>query len=128
MDKINVKKRKNEMKMTSDEMKTRAENLARDGKKVSVFGKSCIFTENYADRSHFTFFDYDTPIFDVYVHGENDYVHPYKLQGWKFSATTTRHTKIAIDIIALAIYARYGMDVEPDTVFAEIDKGEKYYE
>ena len=118
------------MKMTSDEMKNRAENLARDGKKVSVFGKSCIYTENYGNSGHFTFFDYDTPIFDVYVHSEdeNEYVHPYKLQGWKFSATTTRHTKIALDIIALAIYARYRMDVEPDTVFAEIDKDVKFYE
>lgn len=118
------------MKMTSDEMKSRAENLARNGKKVSVFGKSCIYTENYGDSSHFTFFDYDTPIFDVYVvsKDDNEYVHPYKLQGWKFSATTTRHTKLALDIIALAIYARYGMDVEPDTIFAEIDKGAKFYE
>lgn len=118
------------MKMTSDEMKNRAENLARNGKKVSVFGKSCIFTENYGESSHFTFFDYDTPIFDVYVisKDDNEYVHPYKLQGWKFSATTTRHTKIALDIIALAIYARYGMDVEPDTIFADIDKATKFYE
>lgn len=118
------------MKMTSDELKTRAENLARNGKKVSVFGKSCIFTENYGCTSHFTFFDHDTPIFDVYVNSkeDNEYVQPYKLQGWKFSATTTRHTKTAIDIIALAIYARYGIDVEPDTVFTEIDKGDKYYE
>lgn len=116
--------------MTSDEMKNRAKNLARDGKKVSVFSKACIFTENYGDSSHFTFFDYDTPIFDVYVlsNNENEYVRPYKLQGWKFSAMTTRHTKIALDIIALAIYARYGMEVEPDTVFAEIDNGYKFYE
>lgn len=116
--------------MNSDELKTRAENLARNGKKASVFGKSCIFTENYGDTSHFTFFDYDTPIFDVYVlsKDENEYVHSYKLQGWKFSATTTRHAKIALDIIALAIYARYGMDVEPDNLFAEIDKGAKFYE
>lgn len=118
------------MKMTSDELKSRAENLARDGKKVSVFGKCCIFTENYGESSHFTFFDYDTPIFDVYVlsKDENEYVHSYKLQGWKFSATTTRHTKIALDIIVLAIYARYGMDVEPDTIFTEIDKCHKFYE
>lgn len=118
------------MKMTSDEMKTRAENLARNGKKVSVFGKSCIYTENYGNSSHFIFFDYDTPIFDVYVvsKDDNEYVHPYKLQGWKFSATTTRHTKLALDIIALAIYARCGMDVEPDTIFAEIDKGAIFYE
>lgn len=118
------------MKMTSDELKTRAENLSQSGKKATVFGKSCIITENYGDRSHFTFFDYDTPIFDVYVHSENEneYIHPYKLQGWKFSATTTRHTKIALDIIALAIYARYGIDVEPDTVFAEIDKCPIFYE
>lgn len=116
--------------MNADEMKSRAENLAQEGKKVSVFGKSCIYTENYGNSAHFTFFDYDTPIFDVYVlsENENEYVHPYKLQGWKFSATTTRHTKIAIDIIALAIYARYGMDVEPDTVFTEIDNGKKFYE
>ena len=116
--------------MNADEMKARAENLARNGKKVSVFGKSCIFTENYGGSSHFTFFDYDTPIFDVYVVSKdgNKYVHPYKLQGWKFSATTTRHTKMALDIIALAIYVRYEMDVEPDTVFAEIDKSEKFYE
>lgn len=118
------------MKMTSDELKYRAQNLAQDGRKVSVFGKSCIFTENYGESSHFTFFDYDTPIFDVYVlsKDENEYVHPYKLQGWKFSATTTRHTKIALDIIALAIYARYGIDVEPDTMFTEIDKCHKFYE
>lgn len=117
------------MKMTSDEMKTRAENLARDGKNVSVFGKSCIFTENYGNSAHFTFFDYDTPIFDVYAYSDNEkeYIHPYKLQGWKFSATTTRHTKIALDIIALAIYARYGIDAEPDTIFAEIDKDVKFY-
>ena len=116
--------------MNADELKARAQNLARDGKKVSIFGKSCIYTENYGNSAHFTFFDYDTPIFDVYVHSENEneYVHPYKLQGWKFSVTTTRHTKIAIDIIALAIYVRYGMDVEPDTIFAEIDKGKKFYE
>lgn len=116
--------------MNADELKARAQNLAQDGKKVSVFGKSCIYTENYGDSSHFTFFDYDTPIFDVYIVSKDDkeYVHPYKLQGWKFSATTTRHIKIALDIIALAIYARYGMDVEPDTVFAEIDKGAKFYE
>lgn len=116
--------------MNADELKTRAQNLARDGKKVSVFGKSCICAENYGSSAHFTFFDYDMPIFDVYVHSENEneYVHPYKLQGWKFSATTTRHTKIALDIIALAIYARYGMDVEPDTVFAEINKGTIFYE
>lgn len=113
--------------MNADEMKTRAQNLAQDGKKVSVFGKSCIYTENYGNSAHFTFFDYDTPIFAMYVisKDENECVHPYKLQGWKFSATTTRHTKIALDIIALAIYARYGMDVEPDTVFAEIDKDAK---
>lgn len=116
--------------MNADELKSRAQNLAQDGKKVSVFGKSCIYTENYGNSSYFTFFAYDTPIFDVYVHSqdENEYVHPYKLQGWKFSATTTRHTKTALDIIALAIYVRYGMDVEPDTVFAEIDKGAKFYE
>lgn len=116
--------------MNADEMKTRAQNLAQDGKKVSVFGKSCIYTENYGNSAHFTFFDYDTPIFDVYAFSGDDieYVHPYKLQGWKFSATTTRHTKMALDIIALAIYVRYGMDVEPDTVFTEIDKSEKFYE
>ena len=116
--------------MNADEMKSRAENLARNGKKVSVFGKSCIFTENYDNSAHFTFFDYDTPIFDVYAYSGNEakYVHPYKLQGWKFSATTTRHTKIALDIIALAIYVRYGMDVEPDTIFTEIDNGDKFYE
>lgn len=116
--------------MNADEMKTRAQNLARDGKKVSVFGKSCIYAENYGSNAHFIFFDYDTPIFDVYVHSgnENEYVHPYKLRGWKFSATTTRHTKTALDIIALAIYARYGMDVEPDIVFAEIDKDANFYE
>lgn len=116
--------------MNADEMKTRAQNLAQDGKKVSVFGKSCIYAENYFESSHFMFFDYDTPIFDVYVlcKDDNEYVNPYKLQGWKFSATTTRHTKTALDIIALAIYARYGMDVEPDTIFAEIDKDTKFYE
>lgn len=116
--------------MNADELKSRAQNLARDGKKVSVFGKSCIYTENYGSTAHFTFFDYDTPIFDVYAFskGENEYVHSYKLQGWKFSATTTRHTKIALDIIALAIYVRYGIDVEPDTMFTEIDKGTKFYE
>lgn len=115
--------------MNSDEMKSRAQNLAKDGKKVSVFGKSCIYTENYGNSAHFTFFDYDTPIFDIYVHSsDNEYVHPYKLQGWKYSATTTRHTKIALDIIALAIYARYGIDVEPDTMFTEIDNTMKFYE
>lgn len=117
--------------MNADELKTRAQNLAQDGKKVSVFGKSCIYTENYGDSAHFTFFDYDTPIFDVYVLSKNDdneYVHSYKLQGWKFSVTSTRHTKIALDIIALAIYVRYGMDVEPDTMFTEIDKCHKFYE
>lgn len=110
--------------MNADELKTRAQNLARDGKKVSVFGKSCIYTENYDNSAHFTFFDYDTPIFDVYVLSkeECEYVHPYKLQGWEFSATTTRHTKLALDIIALAIYARYGMDVDPDNIYAEIAK------
>lgn len=116
--------------MNADELKSRAQNLAQDGKKVSVFGKSCIYTENYGDSSHFIFFDYDKPIFDAYVvtKDDNEYVHPYKLQGWKFSATTTRHTKIALDIIALAIYARYGMDIEPDTMFTEIDKCHKIYE
>lgn len=116
--------------MNADELKYRAQNLAENGRKVSVFGKSCIFTENYGDSAHFTFFDYDTPIFDVYVlcKEDNEYVRPYKLQGWKFSATTTRHTKIALDIIALAIYARYGIDVEPDTMFTEIDKCHKFYE
>lgn len=116
--------------MNADELKSRAKNLAQDGKKVSVFGKSCIYTENYGDSAHFTFFDYDTPIFDVYAFSkdENEYVHSYKLQGWKYSATTTRHTKIALDIIALAIYARYGIDVEPDTMFTEIDKCHKFYE
>lgn len=114
--------------MNSDELKNRAQNLAQDGKKVSVFGKSCIYAENYGNSSHFTFFDYDTPIFDVYVFSqdENEYVHQYKLQGWKYSATTTRHTKIALDIIALAIYARYGIDAEPDTMFTEIDKCHKF--
>lgn len=109
--------------MNADELKPRAQNLARDGKKVSVFGKSCIYTENYGNSAHFTFFDYDTPIFEVYAFSGDDkeYVHPYKLQGWKFSATTTRHTKIALDIIALAIYVRYGIDVDPDTMFTEID-------
>lgn len=118
------------MKMTTDEMKSRAENLAQDGKKVSVFGKSCIYTENYGNSANFTFFDYDTPIFDVYAFSGDgeEYVHSYKLQGWKFSATTTRHIKIALDIIALAIYARYGIDVEPDTMFTEIDKCHKFYE
>lgn len=116
--------------MNADEMKTRAQNLAQDGKKVSVFGKSCIYTENYGNSAHFTFFDYDTPIFDVYAFSgdDNEYVHPYKLQGWKFSSTTTRHTKIALDIIALAIYARYGIDAEPDIIFAEIDNTTKIYE
>lgn len=116
--------------MNADELKARAQNLAQDGKKVSVFGKSCIYTENYGDSAHFTFFDYDTPIFDVYAFSkdENEYVHSYKLQGWKYSATTTRHTKTALDIIALAIYARYGIDVEPDTMFTEIDKCHKFYE
>lgn len=111
------------MKMTSDDMKLRAQSLAQDGKRICVFGKSCIYTENYGNSAHFTFFDYDTPIFDVYVHSveRNEYVHPYKLQGWKFSATTTRHTKIALDIIALAIYARYDIDVNPDVVFTQID-------
>lgn len=116
--------------MNADELKTRAKNLARDGKQVSVFAKSCIYAENYGSSAHFTFFDYDTPIFDVYAHSENEneYVHPYKLRGWKFSVTTTRHTQTALDIIALAIYVRYGMDVEPNTVFAEIDKGAIFYE
>lgn len=116
--------------MNSDEMKSRAQNLAKDGKKVSVFGKSCIYTENYGNSAHFTFFDYDTPIFDIYVHsGGDEYVHPYKLQGWKYSATTARHTKQALDIIALAIYARYGIDVEPDAIFTEIDNDKnKFYE
>lgn len=115
--------------MNADELKARAQNLARDGKKVSVFGKSCIYTENYGSTAHFTFFDYDTPIFDVYAHSGNgyEYVHPYKLQGWKFSATTTRHTKIALDIIALAIYVRYGIDVDPDTMFTEIDNSNTYF-
>lgn len=116
--------------MNADELIFRAQNLAQDGRKVSVFGKSCIFTENYGDSAHFTFFDYDTPIFDVYVlsKDDNEYVHSYKLQGWKYSATTTRHTKTALDIIALAIYARYGIDTEPDTMFTEIDKCHKFYE
>ena len=115
--------------MTSDEMKTRAQRLAGEGKRVCVFGKSCIYTENYDNGAHFTFFDYDTPIFDVYVHSDNErnYVHPYKLQGWKFSVTTTKHTKLALDIIALAIYARYGIDVEPDTMFTEIDNDNTIY-
>lgn len=109
--------------MKSEELKTCAQNLAQDGKKVCVFAKSCIYTENYGCSAHFTFFDYGTPIFDVYVwsNNESEYVHPYKLQGWRYSVTTTRHTKTAIDIIALAIYVRYGIDVDSDTMFANID-------
>lgn len=118
------------MKMTSDELKNRAQNLAQSGKKVSVFGKSCIYAESYGESAHFMFFDYDTPIFDVYVviKDERECVYSYKLQGWKFSATTTMHTKTALDIIALAIYARFGIDVEPDTMFTEIDNSQKLYE
>lgn len=110
--------------MKSDEMVNHARNLAQDGKRACVFGKSCIYTENYGDTMHIIFFDYDTPIFDIYVHGGNEweqYAHPYKLQGWRFSAATTRHIKLALDIAALAIYSRYGINVEPDTMFTEID-------
>lgn len=119
--------------MNSDEMLIRAKSIAANGKRATVFGKSCIYAENYNDSTHVIFFDYDTQIFDIYVHGGNEweqYVHPYKLRGWKYSATTTRHTKIALDIIALAIYYRYGIDVDPDTVFTEIDndKSTFYYE
>ncbi len=116
--------------MTSDELKTRAQNLAHGGARVSVFGKACIYTVNYGNSAHFTFFDYDTPIFEVYAYSDDEegYVNSYKLQGWKFSATTTRHTKTALDIIALAIYARFGIDVEPDTMFTEIDNSQKFYE
>lgn len=117
--------------MKSDEMVNRAKSLAQDGKRVCVFGKSCIYAENYDSAMHIVFFDYDTPIFDIYVHdGDeyNRYAHPYKLQGWRFSATTTKHTKIALDIAALAIYSRYGIDIEPDTMFTVIDNdNNKFY-
>lgn len=111
--------------MKCDELKTRAQSLAQDGKRVCVFGKSCIYTENYGSSAYFTFFDHDVPIFGIYTHSSNsnEYVHSYKLQDWKYSITTTRHTKIALDIIALTIYVRYGIDVDPDVMFTEIDNG-----
>lgn len=116
--------------MNCDELKTRAQSLAQDGKRVCIFGKSCIYAENYGSSEYFTFFDYGMPIFEIYAHSSNnsnEYVQPYKLQGWKYSATVTKHTKIALDIIALTIYVRYGFEVEPDTMFTEIDNGISNY-
>lgn len=109
--------------MKFEELLSNAETTAKEGYNVAIFGKSCIWAENHQNASHIIFFDYGTPIFDVYITGiEGDRrVNWYKLEGWRYSPSTTRHTKTALDIVCLAIQIRCGIYHEPEDVFVQID-------
>ena len=117
------------MKMTQEIIEQKAKEICWNTGIVS-FNHSLVYAlhsdVDTAPVTWFTMFDYDTPIFEVCVGKSiNDsflQISHRKYYGWKYSVSTTKHTKQAIELISMAIVKKYGKWIDTNQIFTSIDK------
>lgn len=117
------------MKMTTEQIKEKAQKIGKDCSLVT-FGSTAIYALHGGDSEMrvvwFTIFDYDTPICEIRAMQDlrdNYGICTYrKYSGWKHSVSTTKHTKQALELIAMAIDVKFGKWVDTNAIFNNIDK------
>lgn len=117
------------MKMTIEQIKEKANTIGKNCGLVS-FGNTVIYAlhggDNEARMVWFTIFDYDTPICEICAmqdwNGNNGICTYRKYSGWRYSPTTTKHTKQALELIAMAIDIKFGKWMDTNSIFNNIDK------
>lgn len=110
------------MKMTSKEIERILEHLTTGH--IASFGKTVITVSNYNNTdknrisSYFSIFDYDTPICTISAMTENgkfEYT-GFTCEGWKYSVTTTKHTRQAILLVLMVIQIRFDECIPYDDI------------
>lgn len=117
------------MKMSIEQIKEKANKIGKDCSLVS-FGTTVIYALHGGDNESrmvwFTIFDYDTPICEICVAQERNDIYSVctyrKYSGWKYSVSTTKHTKQALNLIQMAIDIKFGKWVDTNVMFTYIDQ------
>lgn len=129
------------MKLTDKQIHDKTNVLSIDcqnsGRGLVSFGTTAIFALHYSFEdgkervTNFTIFDYDTPICEIYFRLSSDGKPWYfcnKYDAWRYSRTTTKNTKNALELVVKAIDCKYNIQISADELFTEIDKKERYSE
>lgn len=110
------------MKMTNQEIERILSKLTTGH--IATFGKTVITVSNYVNNtenrrsSYFSIFDYDTPICTISAieeDGKFGYT-GFICEGWRYSVTTTKHTKQAITLVLMAIQVIYNDCISYDDI------------
>lgn len=117
------------MKMTIEQIKEKANKIGKNCGLVS-FGNTVIYALHGGDDESrmvwFTIFDYDTPICEICAmqdwNGNYGNCTYRKYSGWRYSPTTTKHTKQALNLIQTAIDVKFGKWIDTNVMFTYIDQ------
>lgn len=118
------------MRLSTDEVMRRGALLAKCGG-ITTFGKTAMTCDVYITSStkdvKITIYDYDKPITTICYHyscHDEQYTlyYVYKYPAWRYSRTTTAHTKDALKIVSRVHEIVFGDVLPPQAIFDMIDE------